>query len=60
MVWLPTWYDCRAVLKQGGVADAEVIGLVNAGIPTGTELTELYKKILSVPACLKGCDAELS
>tara|TARA_Y100001933_G_C18991549_1_gene560799 strand:+ start:206 stop:592 length:387 start_codon:yes stop_codon:yes gene_type:complete len=59
MVWLPTWYDCREVLRQGGVTDLEVIEIVSTAIRDGNELTELYKKILSVPACLKEFDAKV-
>ena len=47
MVWLPTWYDCRMLLKQGGVADAEVVAIASGGIPSGVELTHLYQKIIA-------------
>ena len=58
MVWLPTWYDCRMLLRSGGVVDQELMAILSDSIASGTELTELYRKILSVPDCLKACHAE--
>ena len=52
MVWLPTWYDCRMLLKQGGVADAEVVAVASAGIPAGAELTHLYEKMIATAAII--------
>ena len=58
MVWLPTWYDCRMLLRSGGVVDQELMAILSDSIASGTELTELYRKILSVPDCLKACHAK--
>jgi hypothetical protein len=46
MVWLPTWYDARGILRGLGVADAEVARIAADGVLQGDELTRIYELIL--------------
>jgi hypothetical protein len=47
MLWLPTWYDARELLRSLGVSDAEVSAGLHSqrAIETGRELICLYEMI---------------
>ncbi len=50
MVWLPTWYDCRVILRSLGVSDVEVAKYLSEAdsIAQGREQESLLLMILSV------------
>ncbi len=49
MLWLPTWEDCRTVLRQLGVPDSDVVDRVMQmdAIPAGRERESLYAMMLA-------------
>ncbi|WP_146458164.1 hypothetical protein [Rubripirellula tenax] len=49
MLWLPTWEDCREVLRELGVGDADVADHLakEDAITNGRERVSLYQLILA-------------
>lgn len=50
MTWLPTWHDCREILRQYGVSDKEVAGTLRdrGAIENASELSVLYDVIAAL------------
>jgi hypothetical protein len=49
MIWLPTWYDAREILRENGLADQQIVDHLcdEHAIERGTERLALYQMILS-------------
>lgn len=50
MTWLPTWHDCREILRQYGVSDKEVAETLRdrGAIENASELSVLYDVIAAL------------